>query len=405
MPDNGGDPFSDEHTGYDEHLQALRSTVHRPSPSRGRWLIPVVLLLVVAIVAGSYWLLLSPTAPSPSSTTSVDTPLASRVEAALTEAGFDDVTVRVDGDLVTISGSVSDEASLDEAEAAVFSVDGVGSVDNRLLVGSGADVALQDRAEAALAADRYRGVVVSARSGVVVLAGVVATDSDRSQAAATVRAAVPEAKVANRLTVGALPDQPVESTVPVADDVLAARAVEALKNAGYSNMEVAVDRGVVTVEGVVPLGVLEHGFFDYAHQVEATVLAVGDVAGVETKLRLRGDEAALRSQLRQLVDETPIVFESGSAELGDQARQTLDAATQIILSQPGLQVFIAGYTDQVGSSATNEQLAAARAGAVYQYLITKGVPPSRLAVVSYGELFAGSVPSEQARRIEFEVGP
>ncbi len=366
---------------------------------------PAVLLLVVAVVAGGYWLLLNPAEPSPSSTTVADAPLAARVEAALSQAGLDGVSVQVEGDVVTISGSVPDEASLDAAESAVFSVDGVGSVDNRLDVGSGADADLQARAEAALAGDTYRGVVVTARSGVVVLAGVVASDVDRSQAAAMVRNAVPEAKVANRLTVGALPEQSVESTVPVADDVLADRAVEALKNAGYSNMEVAVDGGVVTVEGVVPLGVLEHGFFEYAHQVEATVLAVGDVTAVETKLRLRGDEATLRSQLRQLVEETPIVFASGSADLSDEARQTLDTAAQVILSQPGLQVFIAGYTDQVGSSATNEQLAAARAGAVYQYLIARGVPPSRLAVVSYGELFAGSAPSDEARRIEFEVGP
>jgi outer membrane protein OmpA-like peptidoglycan-associated protein len=328
------------------------------------------------------------------------------VETALVSQGFDDVTVQVDGDMVTISGYVASAALLEEAETVAFSVGGVATVDNRLQVGTPGDDELVARAEAALSDDAYRAVVISVRDGVLVLGGVVASDEARSAAASLVRNAAGAAKVANRLVVGELPEVPVttpEETVP--DEELATRVDESLRSTGFDNLTAAASNGMVTVEGVVPLGVLEQGFFGYSHRVEAVVLATSGVNGVTTRLRLRGDEEVLRSKLHDLVKTSPIVFDSGSAELAPENRQTLDTAAEIILSQPGLQVFIAGYTDQVGSSTSNEQLAAARAGAVYQYLILKGVPPSRLAVVSYGELFAGAGAPEQSRRIEFEVGP
>ncbi len=47
-----------------------------------------------------------------------------------------------------------------------------------------------------------------------------------------------------------------------------------------------------------------------------------------------------------------------------------------------------------------------RGDAVRAYLLSRGIPPYRLAVVSYGELFPDRDASDAAnRRIEFEVGP
>ena len=56
--------------------------------------------------------------------------------------------------------------------------------------------------------------------------------------------------------------------------------------------------------------------------------------------------------------------------------------------------------------ATNELLARARAEAVVGYLISRGIPVTRLTAITYGELFpdlAGG--PEASRRIAFEVAP
>ena len=114
----------------------------------------------------------------------------------------------------------------------------------------------------------------------------------------------------------------------------------------------------------------------------------------------------LRSELQALLASSPVEFALGSAELTEAGRLVLDKAAVIIQTQPGLQVLIAGHTDSTGSNESNEALARQRAGAVRDYLLTRGVPSYRLVAVSYGELFPNQEASaEQNRRIEFEVGP
>ncbi|MCP3989528.1 MAG: OmpA family protein [Actinomycetia bacterium] len=63
--------------------------------------------------------------------------LADGVAGALTDAGFDGVSASVEGDVVTLSGSVGSEDDLVGAEAAVGAVDGVGSVVNEITVDDG----------------------------------------------------------------------------------------------------------------------------------------------------------------------------------------------------------------------------------------------------------------------------
>lgn len=392
----------------EEEIQALRSTVHRPHRRLPRWVAPLLLVVLVfaAVLGAQATGLIDLSAIGKSApTTTQPTDIATEVRQALASAGLDSIDVAVSGDVVTLRGSVSDGSTLEAAEAAAFSVSGVATVDNQIRVGSSTDDALKAGAADVLNDPRYRGVIVTVQDGVVVLSGVVETDDARSAAAAKVRAVPGAEKVANRLTIGTIPAESEEPTATVSDDELRTRVVETLKNAGFQSLDVSVSDGDVLVQGVVPLGVLEDGFFEYSHRIEATVLNLGGVNGVATQMRLRGDEGILRSELRDLIEASPVVFDSGSSELSAESRNTLDQAAAIILSQPGLQVFIAGYTDQVGSSSVNEQIAGQRAGAVYTYLISRGVPPSRLAVVAYGELFPEVGPSEQSRRIEFEVGP
>jgi outer membrane protein OmpA-like peptidoglycan-associated protein len=177
-----------------------------------------------------------------------------------------------------------------------------------------------------------------------------------------------------------------------------------LQDTGFEHLVVAVADGTATISGVVPFEEAAGGFFTYSAPLRDALLDIEGIEKVIPHLQLRGDEASLRSQLTALIDATPIVFASNSADLDEAATAALDQAADIIIAHPGLRVLIAGHADTVGATVPNEELAAARGAVVLQYLVGRGVPVTRMQVVSYGELFPGQDEGID-RRVEFEVAP
>jgi outer membrane protein OmpA-like peptidoglycan-associated protein len=57
----------------------------------------------------------------------------------------------------------------------------------------------------------------------------------------------------------------------------------------------------------------------------------------------------------------------------------------IMQEYPNSKFRIEGHTDDVGSDANNQTLSENRAYAVRQYFVDKGIDPSRLTFVGYGE--------------------
>ncbi len=76
-----------------------------------------------------------------------------------------------------------------------------------------------------------------------------------------------------------------------------------------------------------------------------------------------------------------INFDSGSAEIPADAVATLDQAASILV-EDGRKLRIVGHTDSTGDALANRALSEARAQAVRDFLIAKGVVPSSLN--SYG---------------------
>jgi OOP family OmpA-OmpF porin len=71
-------------------------------------------------------------------------------------------------------------------------------------------------------------------------------------------------------------------------------------------------------------------------------------------------------------------------------------------------VVVGAHTDDRGFPADNRRLSQARAEAVRQYLITKGVPAERLQAQGYGQerpidTNATSIGRENNRRVEFLI--
>lgn len=80
-----------------------------------------------------------------------------------------------------------------------------------------------------------------------------------------------------------------------------------------------------------------------------------------------------------------IEFESGSAKLLSSSTQELNLLHTLLTENPDIHIDIHGHTDNVGEEADNQILSEARARAVYDWLITKGIAASRLSFKGFGE--------------------
>ncbi len=101
-----------------------------------------------------------------------------------------------------------------------------------------------------------------------------------------------------------------------------------------------------------------------------------------------------------------ISFETGSTTLTANSIGTLDVVYESLVNHPEVLIEIRGYTDAVGSAATNLDLSQRRADAVMDYLINRGIEFNRLRAIGYGEanpIATNDTPEgrSQNRRIEF----
>ncbi len=75
-----------------------------------------------------------------------------------------------------------------------------------------------------------------------------------------------------------------------------------------------------------------------------------------------------------------------SAQISKKDREELDVVVSYMKSNPQSRLWIIGHSDNTGTTDQNTQRAQARADAVMQYLIKKGVPKGRLLVRSRGSV-------------------
>jgi outer membrane protein OmpA-like peptidoglycan-associated protein len=77
-------------------------------------------------------------------------------------------------------------------------------------------------------------------------------------------------------------------------------------------------------------------------------------------------------------------FATGKAELTPESQAILDGVAESLVAHEEVKVQVGGHTDNTGSAAVNKRLSAARAEAVKQYLISKGVAADRLTSAGFG---------------------
>ncbi|MGH7897067.1 MAG: OmpA family protein [Candidatus Binatia bacterium] len=97
------------------------------------------------------------------------------------------------------------------------------------------------------------------------------------------------------------------------------------------------------------------------------------------------DQASARDVITiQLQGE--VLFDFGKGRIRPGSEPTLEKIAAVIQQFPGGQVVIAGHTDSIGGEEANVELSKTRAGAVREWLVTKGgLDKSGIAVEGYGE--------------------
>ena len=103
-----------------------------------------------------------------------------------------------------------------------------------------------------------------------------------------------------------------------------------------------------------------------------------------------------------------VFFESGSAALLPGSDPELKKLLTTMQKIADMKIEIRGHTDNVGTDASNQQLSEARAKAVYTFLISNGIDPSRLTYQGFGETQpkadnATGEGRKQNRRTEFKI--
>lgn len=134
------------------------------------------------------------------------------------------------------------------------------------------------------------------------------------------------------------------------------------------------------------------------------------VLGNRPDIRVVGDRFVFQSE---------ILFASGSAELGKEGREsmsrlasTLKDISEKIPDEINWVLRIDGHTDDVPIATprfpSNWELSTARAISVVKFLISQGIPPSRLAAAGFGEFQpmeaqTGEAARQRNRRIEMKL--
>ena len=94
-----------------------------------------------------------------------------------------------------------------------------------------------------------------------------------------------------------------------------------------------------------------------------------------------------------------VEFDTGKATVRPESHARLDSVFEFLTYKKTARVVIAGHTDNQGKPAANKKLSEARAQACRDYLIKKGIDPSRIEAVGYGdEQPVASNDSEEGRQ-------
>jgi len=160
-------------------------------------------------------------------------------------------------------------------------------------------------------------------------------------------------------------------------------------------------------------------------KADAEALTAQEATAEAERLRQQAenDKNQLRQRLLQQFNavlptrETPrglvvnmqdVLFDTGKYDLKAEAREALAKFAGIVISHPGLNLQVEGYTDSTGTAELNQKLSEQRANAVRDYLMSQGIDTNTLSAVGYGMNYPvapnnTAAGRKQNRRVELVV--
>lgn len=123
---------------------------------------------------------------------------------------------------------------------------------------------------------------------------------------------------------------------------------------------------------------------------------------------LKSDLTLVPIEVGQKVRLNNIFFDFKSFELLPQSFNELNRVVELLIANPDLKIEIQGHTDNVGSIERNKLLSENRALSVYNYLLNKNVPKSKIHSVGFGKdkpIVPNDTEENRAknRRVEFMI--
>ena len=80
-----------------------------------------------------------------------------------------------------------------------------------------------------------------------------------------------------------------------------------------------------------------------------------------------------------------LLFNSGGATLQPQSQRRLEPLVQYLQGNAQREIIIEGHTDSIGNPEVNKRLSLQRADTVMEYLLSRGIEPSRVETRGFGE--------------------
>jgi outer membrane protein OmpA-like peptidoglycan-associated protein len=124
------------------------------------------------------------------------------------------------------------------------------------------------------------------------------------------------------------------------------------------------------------------------------------------------DAAAVRREgdLLAVTLKGDVTFDYDSAVVKPGAYSEIDRIANVMRQYPDTYIQVEGHTDSTGSEEYNLELSARRAVAVKNLLVQKGVSPSRIETVTFGESRPIATNETEAgrqmnRRVEIKIAP
>lgn len=157
--------------------------------------------------------------------------------------------------------------------------------------------------------------------------------------------------------------------------------------------------GKVYLQGIVP---------DQATADEVRDKAAAVVGADNVIVQYEIVPGAPRPDSAPLYVRDSVLFLPNSIAINDTARGVLDLGVALMGQNPQVTIDIDGYTDADGPEEANLALSQARVDAIFEYLVSKGIDPTRLTRTAHGEAdpVADNDTAEgkaKNRRVEFTI--